>query len=158
MNKEVVSYMTRFCTRVASLFVLTAVFLSSAIPAFAANMPPIEPQRDSKYFSSKQITVLPGSNGQLKISITVKGKSIMTEIGAIQVCVYEKQQDGSYAEVYTYTRYNRTGMILMNRRTAEINITYNGTPGKYYYVTAACFCKNASGSETSWVGSSAVKV
>lgn len=150
--------MARFCARVVSLCILTAILLSSTIFAISANTPTVEQQRDSNYFASKKITVLPGNNGQLKISVSIKGKSVMTEIGAAQISVYEKQSDGSYTEVYTYTRYNRTGMILTNRGSAEINIIYGGTPGKYYYVTAACFCKNASGSETSWVGSNAIKV
>lgn len=150
--------MAQFWTRVVSLFTLLAVSVSCTLSAVAVDIPPVTERRDSNYFVIKDIKALPGNNGQLKISVNVQGKGIMQEIGASQVVVYEKQQNGSYTEAHTYTRYNRAGMILTNRGAVEINITYNGTPGKYYYVTAACFCKNASGSETSWVGSSAVKV
>ena len=81
----------------------------------------------------------------------------MAEIGATQICVYQKQSDGSYQEVHTYTRYNQPGMILTKQAFADVNIIYPGTAGKYYYVTAACYCKNSAGSETAWVGSKAVK-
>lgn len=148
--------MKKVWLRASTLCLLISLLISSSVPAFAASVPDVEPQ-DSKYFLGKNITVLSTGNGKLNIDVSVKAKSIMTEIGTTQISVYEKQSDGNYREVHTYTRYNQTGMILSNRSSASISIVYYGTSGKYYYVTAACFCKNSTGSETTWVGSSAVK-
>lgn len=144
--------------RIISLCLLMSLLIGSTLPAFAAAPPPDAEIQDSNYFYYKGLAAIPAGNGKLNISVSVKAKSIMTEIGATQISVFEKQSNGSYQEVRTYTRYNQSGMIFTHRSTANVNLTYSGTPGKYYYVTAACFCKNSTGSETIWVGSNAVKV
>ena len=149
--------MKRPFIRILSLCLFLFLLIGSAGPAFAAMPTPDAEIQDSNYFSYKNISVIPAGSGKLNITVNVRAKSIMTELGATQICVYQKQSDGSYQEVHTYTRYNQPGMILTKQAFADVNITYPGTAGKYYYVTAACYCKNSAGSETAWVGSKAVK-
>ena len=150
--------MSTITSRTLSFCLILSLLTCLIVPASAASSDPIEiTPHDSAYFSQRRLSISPGGNGQLQISLFVAAKAIMSEVGATQIVVYEKQANGSYSAVRTYTRYNHSGMIQKNRATAQINIVYPGTPGKYYFVTAACYAKNASGSQTTWMGPSAIK-
>ena len=60
--------------------------------------------------------------------------------------------------MFTFKRSQYTNLIAKNRSSYITYVTYPGTPGKTYYVTAHCYAANASGSQYTWAGSSAVTV
>ena len=79
----------------------------------------------------------------------------MQEIGIMQIVVNEKSSDGSYKPVYTFTR-DGHNLKTKNRETYSATVTYQGTAGKDYYITAQGYAKNTSGSGATWVGSKTV--
>lgn len=150
--------MKKLWKKVISLSLLAAVMLGLSLSAGAAVVPSPDAEiQASNYFVKTGATIMAMGNGKIAIEIVVKAKDVMTELGASKIYVYEKQTDGSYKQVYIYTRDSHAALIKKNNFTAAVQVTYQGTPGKYYYVTAACYAKNASGSETIWAGSNAVK-
>ena len=63
----------------------------------------------------------------------------------------------TYKPVRTFTRNQNANLIRKNCASNVISLTYKGTPGKYYYITAHCYAKNASGTGATWIGSNAVR-
>lgn len=145
--------------RIKVFFLLCMLVGCFILPANALEPPSKETivPMSSDYFVKNSISILPGGSGRVKISLFVQAKSIMSEIGATKVVVYEKQAEGNYNAVYTYTRENCPSIIQKNRSSVQINISYPGTTGKEYFVTAACYAKNSFGSQSSWVSSPVIE-
>lgn len=112
----------------------------------------------SNYFTYGDVSASAAGNGKLRIKLDVLATGTMQEVGATQIIVYEKQASGSYQSVYTFKRADYPNLIAKNRASIVTYVTYQGTPGKTYYVTANCHAKDAYGSGTTWAGSTAVKV
>ena len=91
----------------------------------------------------------------LKVDVAASG--IMQELGATEIIVHERQANGTYKPVRTFTRNQNANLIRKNCASNVISLTYKGTPGKYYYITAHCYAKNASGTGATWIGSNAVR-
>lgn len=114
--------------------------------------------RASDYFNYGYVSASAAGNGKVSIKLDVSASGTMQEVGATQIIVYEKQADGNYKSVYTFTNAAYPNLIAKGRSSITTSVTYNGTPGKTYYVTAKCYAKNASGSDSTWAGSNTVKV
>ena len=123
-----------------SLCVIILAF-TLAIPASA---------RASAYFSYTNVHVNDIGGGTLRIKVHVLGTGTMQEIGATQVIVYEKQSDGSYDPVRTYTSSECPSLLSYNRASHISYITHYGTPGKSYYALCAFYAKNSTGSQIKW--------
>lgn len=134
--------------RALSLTLVAAMFFALAIPASA---------RASEYIKSVAITTTPSGNGKILIKVDVLSTDIMQEVGLVKIIVNEKSASGSYRPVYTFTK-DQYNMLAKQRSSYTITVTYQGTPGKDYYITAQCYAKNTSGSGTSWAGSKTVHV
>lgn len=145
--------------RALSLCLMIVLTLGLSVPAAAANLPGSDAEiQASDYFGRRRVTVSAAGSGKLHIVVDVVATGIMQEVGATKVTVYERQSNGSYSAVRTYTRYDTPIMIEKNHLSNKFELTYQGTAGKYYYVIAACYAKNASGSEQISVASESVKV
>ena len=96
-------------------------------------------------------------NGKISIEVALSGTEPMQEIGAKMIVVNEKQADGNYKAVYTFTPEKYTNLIKKNGRTFSFKGTYQGIAGKQYYITAQLYAKNAKASSTIWAGSQTVK-
>lgn len=114
--------------------------------------------RASNYFDRAQVSTSAAGNGKVSIKLDVSAANTMQEVGATQIIVYEKQASGSYQSVFTFKRADYPNLIAKNRASIVTYVTYQGTPGKTYYVTANCYAKDARGSDATWAGSRAVKV
>lgn len=151
--------MKTWCVRALSLCLLVVLTLGLSVPAGAASIP--EPDVEiqaSDYFGRRNVIASAAGSGKLQIVVDVVAKGIMQEVGATKVTVYEQQSNGSYSPVHTYTRYNTPALIQKNRLSNKFELTYQGKSGTYYYAVAACYAKNASGSEQILVTSEKVKV
>ena len=129
-----------------SILLICLLVFSMAIPASA---------RASEYFYRTYVEATDIGNGTIRIKIDIGATKTMQELGATQVIVYEKQSDGSYDPVRTYTRSEYPSLISYNRASHVSYITHYGTPGKSYYALCAFYAKNSTGSQTKW-GSSNV--
>lgn len=134
--------------RLLSLTLLVAMFFTLAIPASA---------RASDYITRAIVGVTASGNGKISISVKTYATGVMQEVGSLRVVVNEKASDGSYHPVYTFTREENPSMIAKNRQTHSVTLTYQGTAGRDYYITAQCYAKNASGSGATWAGSNTVR-
>ena len=126
-------------TRILTLCLLVVLSLSLAIPASA---------RASNYFNSTGVSVTAVGNGKIQIITTVRATDIMTELGATSLVVKEKQPNGTFKTVHTYTKENLPSLVQRRQASARTELFYQGTPGKTYQVTAFFFAKNNSGSDT----------
>ena len=141
--------MKRTGTKTLALFLCLTLFFSMALSASA---------RSSSFFDSTSVSATKAGSGTLRIKLNVAATGTMRELGATEIIVYEKQSNGSYKDVFTFKRDTYPTLVAKNRSSYITYVTYPGTPGKTYYVTAHCYAANASGSQYTWAGSSAVTV
>lgn len=141
--------MKRIGTKTLVLFLCLTLVFSAALSASA---------RASDYFSHTSVSATKSGSGTLRIKLNVVATGAMRELGASEIIVYEKQSNGTYQDVFTFKWDKYPTLVTKNRSSYVTYVTYPGTPGKTYYVTAHCYAANASGSQYTWAGSSAVTV
>lgn len=126
----------------ASCLILTLI-LSAALtlPAFAA-------ETSSDYFAYTDFFATAIGNGQISVEFDINATHTMQEVGATEIKIWEQQSNGRYENVYTFTRYNTSGLIRNNTMFGYAEVIYNGTAGTKYYATGALYAKNADGDET----------
>lgn len=139
--------MKRIGQKQLSLLLCLVLLFTMAIPAGA---------RASDYFNNTYVSATAVGGGTLRIKVDVAASGIMQELGATEIIVHERQANGTYKPVRTFTRNQNANLIRKNCASNVISLTYKGTPGKYYYITAHCYAKNASGTGATWIGSNAV--
>ena len=128
----------RFCSLTAALFLTAALLVPIACAA----------ARASDYFAFTDAVAYAEENGKILIEADVCATGMMDEIGVKSITIYEKQSDGYYDDVKTYTRYNTSGMISTNNYEHFKSLTYQGTVGKKYYADIAFYAKDSDGNET----------
>ena len=129
--------------RFLSLLCVVLLMTSLSTVAFAANAG----ARASDYFSATSVRAYAQSGGKILFEIDVDATHTMQEVGASEIYVYEKQDDGSWDNVYTFTKESHPSLIWTNSTCAYVDATYQGTVGKNYYATVACYAKDSSGYE-----------
>lgn len=138
--------MTHAKKRSLSLCLCLLLIFSMSIPASA---------RASEYFHRTYVEATDIGSGVIRIKIDVGATETMQELGADQVIIYEKQSDGSYDPVRTYTKRTTPSLVSYNRASHVSYITYQGSPGKSYYALCAFYAKNSNGSQILWNSSNA---
>ena len=128
--------------RLCGLAVALTLALSIMIPMACAA------EQASDYFAGTSAVAYAEANGQIYIEGDCSGTDIMDEIGIKTIIIYEQQSDGYYDDVYTYTRYNTSGMIAYNDYEHFKSVTYQGTVGKKYYAEIGFYAKDSDGNET----------
>ena len=128
----------RLCSLIAALILTTALLVPLACAAVRA----------SDYFAYTDAVAYAEENGKILIEADACATDIMDEIGVKSITIYEKQSNGYYDDVKTYTRYNTSGMISTNNYEHFKSITYQGTIGKKYYAEIAFYAKDSEGNET----------
>ena len=103
--------------------------------------------RASYYFSRFEDSVTALGNGKIAVEFDVVSTHTMTTLGASTVYIYEKQSDGSYEKVKTYTSATVSNMLQSNTTHAYCCITYQGKAGTKYYAVVNYYAKDASGYE-----------
>ena len=119
---------------------LLLVSLSTAVYAVDA--------RASAYFGATDVRAYAKSGGKILFEIDIDATHTMQELGASEVYVYEEQDDGTWDNVYTFTMDAHPYLIETNSVGAYVDATYQGTVGKKYFATVACYARDSSGAET----------
>lgn len=101
-------------------------------------------QRASDYFWYTEVVATPVGNGKFAVEFDINATHIMDKLGATEIIIWERQSDGSYESVKTYT----SGLMDTNTAEAYRRVYYQGTSGVRYYATVALYAKDSSGSET----------
>lgn len=128
--------------RFMGIILALSIACALAIPAFAAT------PRASDYFAETEVWATRTGSGKFIVEFDIAASHTMRELGAKEITIWERQANGSYEEVETFTRYNTSGLMDTNCAVAYGKITYNGTAGTKYYATVALYAKDASGNET----------
>lgn len=128
----------RLCSLTAALILAAALLVPMACAA----------TRSSAYFAVTSAVAYAEENGKILIEADACATGMMDEIGVKSITIYEKQSDGYYDDVKTYTRNNTSGMIRTNNYEHFKSITYQGTIGKKYYAEIAFYAKDSEGNET----------
>lgn len=140
--------MNKIGYRATALFLCVVLLFGLSISASA---------RESQCIDSYDVKVSALGNGKVNIEIILTGTEPMQELGAKMIVVNEKQTDGNYKVVYTFTPEKYSNLIKKNGRGFSFKSTYQGVTGKQYYITAQLYAKNAKASSTIWAGSQTVK-
>lgn len=136
--------------RFSALTVAFVLTLTMLIPMACAA------PRASDFFAGTDAVAYAEEDGEILIEADVLATGIMDEIGVKSITIYEKQSDGYYDAVRTYTRYNTSGMISRNDVEHFKSLTYQGTVGKKYYAEVAFYAKDETGSEILYHNSNVV--
>lgn len=134
--------MKRLSHRIFSMFAALILSVALLVPMACAAA------RASAYFAVTDAVAYAEEDGKILIEADVCATRTMDEVGVKSITIYEKQSDGYYDDVKTYTRYNTSGMIATNNYTHFKSLTYQGTIGKKYYAEIAFYAKNSDGNET----------
>ena len=103
--------------------------------------------RASDYFSYTSVRAYAKSGGRILFEVDIDATHTMQEVGASEIYVYEQQDDGSWDNVYTFTMDEHSYLIETNSIGACVDATYQGTVGKNYFATVACYARDSEGAE-----------
>ena len=131
------------------IFAFTCLFSISAFAAEEQFQP-----RASLYFDSYSATVIPEGGGEITIDMSVEAKKIVTELGFKKVVIQEKS-GSSWTDVKTLTSTSYSSFIAKNDAVHAASVSYDGTTGKSYRAKVTVYAKDASGSDTKTVTTSA---
>ena len=134
--------MKQFSRRFYSLIAVLILTATLLVPMACAAA------RASDYFAYTDAVAYAEAGGKILIEADTCATDIMDEVGVKSITIYEKQSDGYYDDVKTYTRYNTSGMISTNNYEHFKSLTYQGTIGNKYYARIAFYAKNSDGNET----------
>lgn len=142
--------MKRFSRRLCGLTAALILAAALLIPMACATV------QASAYFAVTSSMAYAQEDGKILIEGDVCATGMMDEIGIKRITIYEKQSDGYYESVKTYTRDDTSGMIRTNNYEHFKRLTYQGTIGKKYYATIAFYAKDSEGNETLYHDSNVV--
>lgn len=134
--------MKKALRRMGSLTAVLVLMLSLILPMACAA------EQASYYFARTDAVAYAESGGEIYIEAYAHATDIMDKVGVESIEIYEKQSDGYYDVVYTYTRYNTSGMIRSNNFEHFKTVTYQGTVGKKYFADITFYAENDEGFET----------
>lgn len=127
--------------RLLSLFLAMLLLSGLSTVAYASS------SRASDYFGATSVRAYAENNGVILFEIDVEATHTMQEVGASEVYVYEQQSDGDWEIVYTFRKTSHSSLIWQNSPCAYVDARYQGTIGKKYFATVACYAKDSDGSE-----------
>ena len=125
------------------LSLILALLLLAGLPTMVC----ASVSRASDYFSATGVLAFAEANGVILFEIDVEATHTMQEVGASEVYVYEQQSDGDWEIVYTFRKTSHSSLIWQNSPCAYVDARYQGTIGKKYFATVACYAKDSDGSE-----------
>ena len=137
--------------RIATIMLLLAMIFGLFLTAYAATPETYETQA-SLYYASTEVTCIATGNGKVTVEVDINATHTMTKRGPLKIEIWEKQSDGSYQLVKTYSG----GMLTSNSMFAFATKTYQGTAGTKYYAIAKLYAKDDNGSQTMYQSSSTI--
>ena len=89
-------------------------------------------QRASYYLSSYNSYTYNAALGKVRVYFDVTGVNYMDEIGALNIKIYESQDNENWYWVDTFSYESTSGMLDYNDMYHSGYVEYNGTIGRYY--------------------------
>lgn len=124
----------------SGLFAVVMVFTLLSMSASAS-------VRSSAYLNSYRAILTSESGGELTITVDVVGVGYMSKIGAKTIYLYESANGTDFTRVKTYRSSAYPKMMGSGTNFYEDVVTYQGTPGYYYYASVYVYAANENGSD-----------
>lgn len=131
----------KFCRSLTAVLSFCLMLNIMAVAGYAAT-------NASDYYSSTSVYASAPGGGDVLIEYDVNATDFMDEVGVKKITIWEQQSDGSYSIVYTFTRYNTSGLIVYNAISHCGGVTYHGTSGVKYFATVQFYAKDENGNES----------
>ena len=106
--------MKRIGQKQLSLLLCLVLLFTMAIPAGA---------RASDYFNNTYVSATAVGGGTLRIKVDVAASGIMQELGATEIIVHERQANGTYKPVRTFTR-NQNANLIQKELCFQCNLPH----------------------------------
>ena len=133
------------------IFVFTTAFITTA---FAANPGETADPQSSLYLVSYGVDLLPLSNGQMAVEMSVNATGYMLQLG-VQELYIEHKINGVWQEFDTVYGIFHSDFFEYNDYTYLGEYFFNGVSGRQYRVTMTAYARNSNGSDTGEVMSGA---
>lgn len=104
--------------------------------------------RASDYFSRTEVWATAMGRGKVVVEIDIVATHTLKEVGATKIVIKERQSNGSYETVKTFSSDTTTDLIAKNSMDHYALVSYQGKSGTKYYAVATLYGKDSSGSET----------
>lgn len=128
---------------------MTASCLMTSV-AFAAVPETVQPLA-SAYFGSYCPTVSALGGGKVQVTISVTGTSIMDEIGADSIVLYESTDQTDWEQVKTWDKSTYPGLFDEDTSEHTATVSYYGVAGRYYKAYICIYAKKGTGMESSYI-------
>lgn len=116
------------CVKMLALLLVCVLVVSGE--AFAALPETAEPQAND--YLEDCTAEVQNNSGAVQVTFTVKGKSVMDEIGVSNIELFESTDNENWTLVKVYDYWNYSTMMGYNRSRYSGYVTYAGVSGRYY--------------------------
>lgn len=137
--------MKKKLTKIVSIILLFSMMLGMLSTANAA-------VQASHFFSATEVLAVATGSGKVTVEVEIMAAHTMDKVGTLSIQIWERQSDGTYQKVATYSG----GMLATNTMHSYATRTYHGTAGTKYYAVAKLYAKDSTGSETMYQYSNTV--
>ena len=125
--------------------ICAALFMLAFCTGFVIHASAVE--RASLYLTRYSATVSASNNGAIEMSIFVVANKSVSELGASYILLEESDDGGkTWSTAREYE--GQSWMTAENRSTYSRTLSYPGTIGHQYRVTAEVFAKDANGGDS----------
>lgn len=111
---------------ISAIAVLMVLALCLPMGAAAAQV------RASEYVDSYDGSISASGSGVIKISFSVIGTDVMYSIGALNIRLYESEDNVNFSLVKTFANTRYPGMTGSNKKSHSGQVEYQGVSGRYY--------------------------
>ncbi len=130
--------------RIASFVLVFVLMLGAALPAIAVDASPYS----SNFLMYYDGGVTKSSTGTVKVWFEVGCFSVVNELGASEIKLYEmKQGSSTWSLVKTYKSSDYSEMVNTNDMAYDAHVTYSGTSTSNYKATITIFAESGTKSD-----------
>lgn len=130
--------------RKMSIILACFLLLNTTAFAYEYNM-----ERSSSYIMGSHVGIKAGNNGDLVISFHVSSFSVVSEIGAISIEVYENNGSSTKCvATYSPSDTDYSEILATNKSIHSGSVTYSGIVGYRYYAKAYLTASDNKGGDT----------
>lgn len=109
--------------------------------------------KSSAYLDAYRAVLTPDPGGVMTVTVDVSGVGYMPRIGVKTISVYESTDRITFRRIALYGSDDEPLMMGSGTVFYEDVVTFTGTPGRYYYVTACVYAGNSNGGDERYVDS-----
>lgn len=132
------------------LAILLVISLISPTTAFAAVPDEMQPLA-SNYLTSYTTYIGPVGNGVVQVWFRVTGTGYMTDIGVLNIRLYESTDNENWTRVKTFLHENYSNMLSHNDSHHMSYVEYQGVAGRYYKALVTIWAGQGTSGDTRYM-------